>query len=177
MARRVFFSFHYENDVWRANQIRNSWVTKPDRESAGFYDAAELEAVKKQGEAAVRRWIDRQLEGTSVTIVCIGSETCNREMVRYEIEQSLKRGNGIIGVYVHNLKDQEGNTCQQGDLNFGKIDGENCFSDLFPVYDWVNDDGYNNIGDWVEASAIAAGRPELGPPPSRYSGRTACGRS
>ncbi len=39
MARRVFFSFHYERDVWRAGQVRNSWVTK-DREEAGFWDAA-----------------------------------------------------------------------------------------------------------------------------------------
>ena len=41
MARRVFFSFHYERDHWRANVVRNSWVTK-DRESAGFFDAGEL---------------------------------------------------------------------------------------------------------------------------------------
>jgi len=31
MARRVFFSFHHERDVWRANVVRHSWVTKPDR--------------------------------------------------------------------------------------------------------------------------------------------------
>lgn len=32
MARRVFFSFHYERDIWRANQVRNRWITK-DREA------------------------------------------------------------------------------------------------------------------------------------------------
>ncbi|MDL1957599.1 MAG: TIR domain-containing protein [Candidatus Desulfofervidus auxilii] len=26
MARRVFFSFHYERDVWRANVVRNTIV-------------------------------------------------------------------------------------------------------------------------------------------------------
>lgn len=47
MARRTFFSFHYENDVWRANIVRNSWVTKSDRDAAGFVDAADFEEVKK----------------------------------------------------------------------------------------------------------------------------------
>jgi hypothetical protein len=173
MTRRVYFSFHYEGDVWRANQVRNSWVTKPDREAAGFHDAAEFEAVRRQGgDAAVKRWIDRNLEGTSVTVVLVGEHTCNRYWVRYEIEQSIARGNGIIFIRIHNLKDQDGDTCPEGALDFGENDVSG-----YPVYDWVNDDGYNNIGDWVDAGALAAGRQELGPPPYRYSGRTACGRS
>ena len=88
MVRRVFFSFHYERDAWRASQVRNSWVTKPDREAAGFWDAAEWEKVKKQGDAAIKRWIDKGLEGTSVTVVLIGTETCSRKWVRYEIQKS-----------------------------------------------------------------------------------------
>ncbi|HEC91575.1 MAG TPA: TIR-like domain-containing protein, partial [Candidatus Atribacteria bacterium] len=83
MARRVFFSFHYERDVWRSNVVRNSWVAKPDREAAGFIDSAEFETLKRQGEEAIKRWINRQLEGTSVTVVLIGSETYKREWVRY----------------------------------------------------------------------------------------------
>lgn len=31
-------------------------------------------------------------------------------------------------------------------------------SELFRVYDWVNDDGYNNFGSWVESAARQAGR-------------------
>lgn len=173
MVRRVYFSFHYEKDVWRVNQVRHSWVTKPDRESAGFHDAAEFEAVKKQGgDEAIARWINRNLDGTSVTVVLVGEDTCNRRWVRYEIEQSIKRGNGLVFVRIHNLKDQDGKTCHEGDLDFGEIDISE-----YPVYDWVNDSGYDKLGDWVDASAISAGRQELGPPPYRYSGRTGCGRS
>jgi len=172
MVRRVYFSFHYEGDVWRANQVRNSWITKPDRESAGYHDAAEFEAVRRQGDAAVERWIQRNLEGTSVTPVLVGEDTCNRRWVRYEIQQSIERGNGIIFIKIHNLQDQNGNTCQEGALDFGEIDISE-----YPVYDWVNDGGYDKLGDWVEASALSAGRQELGPPPYRYSGRTGCGRS
>src|ERR1017187_8146827 len=85
MARRAFFSFHYERDAWRAGQVRNSWVTK-DRESAGFWDAAAWEEVKKKGNPAIEKWIDDQLKGTSVTVVLIGAQTSTREYVGYEIK-------------------------------------------------------------------------------------------
>jgi hypothetical protein len=101
----------------------------------------------------------------------IGEDTCNRKWVRYEVQRSIERGNGIVFIKIHNLKDQNGNTCPEGAMDFGDIDVEG-----YPIYDWVNEDGYDNIGDWVEASAIAAGREELGPPSYRYVGRTACGR-
>src|SRR5215218_5939638 len=114
MARRTFFSFHYENDVWRANIVRNSWVTKPDTEAAGFIDAAAFEEIKKGGDAAIKKWIDGQLSGTSVTVVLIGSETSNREYIKYELEQSWKKGNGILGIYIHNIKDRNGNTSPSG---------------------------------------------------------------
>jgi len=114
MARRVFFSFHYERDVWRAGQVRNSWVAKPDREAAGFWDAAEWEEVKKKGDAAIKEWIDKQLKGTSVTAVLIGAETSTRKYVGYEIEQSFNKGNGLLGIYIHNLKDTDGKTDCKG---------------------------------------------------------------
>jgi len=150
MARRVFFSFHYERDIWRASQIRNSWVTKTDRESAGFWDAAKWEQVKKRGDNAIRKWIDDNLNGTSVTAVLIGSETSNRKWVRYEIEKSLEKGNYVFGVRIHNLKDQRGETDWPGDLDFGILGGEDTFSELFHVYDWVDDKGYDNFASWVE---------------------------
>ncbi|MCM8769481.1 MAG: TIR domain-containing protein, partial [Candidatus Omnitrophica bacterium] len=57
---------HYERDVWRANVVRNSWVAKPDREEAGFIDAAEFEKLQRQGNEGVKRWINSQIDGTSV---------------------------------------------------------------------------------------------------------------
>src|SRR5262245_47478835 len=113
MARRVFFSFHYERDAWRAGQVRNSWVTK-DREDAGFWDAAAWQEVKKKGDDAVERWIDSELNGTSATVVLIGTETADREYVGYEIKQSYIKRNGIIGIYIHNIKDSNGRTDVRG---------------------------------------------------------------
>lgn len=163
MARRVFFAFHYERDIWRASQVRNSWVTKPDRETAGFWDAASWEEVKKKGEEAVKKWIDKELEGTSVTAVLIGAETNDRKYVDYEIEQSQKRGNGLLGIYIHNIKDNKGNTDVKGKNPFDywhtTVDGQKkYFSSIYFTYDWVNDDGYKNLGNWVEKAATKAGK-------------------
>jgi len=79
LVRQVFFSFHYGRDIWRVNQVRNSWVVKKDREAAGFVDAAEWEEVKREGEDAIKEWIDDQMHGTSVTAVLIGNETAGRD--------------------------------------------------------------------------------------------------
>ena len=99
MARRVFFSFHYERDIWRANQVRNSWVTQ-DREASGFWDASLWEEAKKKGDAAIKKIIDDAMVGTSVTAVLIGAETANRTYCQYEITRSHALGKGMLGVYI-----------------------------------------------------------------------------
>ena len=163
MARKVFFSFHYENDVWRTNIVRNSWITQPNRETAGFIDAADFEAIKKGGDAAIKRWIDNQLLGTTVTVVLIGSQTSNRDYIRYELEQSWKKRNGILGIYIHQLKDRFGSTSSKGDNTFGPLfpsilDNKKYFYERFETYDWIENDGYNNLGAWVENAAKKAGK-------------------
>jgi len=162
MGRRVFFSFHYERDIWRANQVRNSWITK-DREAAGFWDASLWEEAKKKGDAAIKKMIDDGLVGSSVTVVLIGSETADRKYVKYEIEQSYKRGNGLLGIYIHRLKDKDGYTDSKGRNPFDDFtveqDGREVrLSSLVDTYDWVLDNGYENFADWVEDAAQAAGR-------------------
>lgn len=145
--RKVFFSFEYEHDVWRANVVRNSWVTQ-GKEVAGFVDAAEFEEIKKGGDAAIRRWIVDQLDGTSVTVVLVGAHTCSSKWVKYEIEQSKERGNGLLGIDISKIKDRHGETTER----CGQI------PDGYPFYLWNQDDGYDNIGDWIEKAAKDAGR-------------------
>jgi MTH538 TIR-like domain (DUF1863) len=162
MARRAFFSFHHSGDVWRAGQVRNSWVTQ-DRQDAGFWDSAAWEAVKKKDIPTVQKWIDEQMKGTSVTVVLIGAETSTRPHVGYEIKESHRLGKGMLGIYVHNMKDVNGKTGTKGNNPFANFqverDGKKILlSDLYPTYDWVNDDGRKNIGDWIEAAAKKAGR-------------------
>ncbi|WP_438480862.1 TIR domain-containing protein [Oleiharenicola lentus] len=169
MARRVFFSFHYKNDNWRVSQIRNSWVTK-DHLANQFMDAAAWEQVQRKGDANVKAWIDRQLKGTGVTVVLIGAETASRKFVHYEIEQSLRKGNALLGIFIHKMKDRRGQKAERGQnpLDAHEIDGSLPFFDLlfgkskasdkFRSYDWVDDNGYAHLNSWIEEAAVIAGR-------------------
>lgn len=113
MARRTFFSFHYQRDIWRVNQIRNI-PNVTGCAAAGFQDASLWEEAKKKGDAAIKKLIDDGLNNTSVTVVCLGAKTAGRKYINYEIEQSLKRGNGIVGMQIHHLKDRTGSTDSAG---------------------------------------------------------------
>jgi len=158
MARRVFFSFHYEEDINRSMVVRNSWVTQ-GKEVAGFIDKAEFEKVKKEGKEAICRWIDKQLVGTSVTVVLIGKETLNRPFVQYEIRKSVERGNAIIGVCIHNIKDMiTQKTSVKGNPHtiIGYYDGKipAYFDDICDgLYDYLEVNGYCNLGIWIEEAA------------------------
>ena len=146
MARKVFFSFKYE-DVSRANVVRNSWVAQ-GKEAAGFIDAADFEDVESQGEKAIENWIDEQLDGTSVTVVLVGEKTCNSKWVKYEIEKSKEIGNGLLGIDISKIKDLQGNTSERcGQIPTG-----------YDFYYWNNNDGYHRMGDWIEKAAKDAGR-------------------
>lgn len=160
MARKVFFSFHHAGDIGRVGQIRNSWLTKGD--DAGFVDDSAWESIKRQGDDAVKRWIDTQLNGTSVTVVLIGRETASRRWVKYEISQSHNKGNGLLGIYIHGVKDFRNQAYGiKGSNPFGEInfkDSARTLAGVYPVYDWVSDNGYANLGSWIEAAARKAGR-------------------
>ncbi|KAA2283473.1 TIR domain-containing protein [Arenimonas fontis] len=163
MTRKVFFSFHYDRDIRRIVQVRNSWVVRAERETQPFVDKAEWESIKRSGKESIARWIDKQLDGTSVTVVLIGAETYEREWVRYEIKRSYELGKGMLGVYIHNIKDPQLGMDKKGKNPFEywsiKQNGQDIpLSRLYKTYDWVNDDGYSNFSNWIEAAAKASGR-------------------
>lgn len=132
MARRVFFSFHFDDDIWRANQVRNANVVEgPD--VAGFFDHSEYEEAQKTGDEGIKRMINRHLKDTSVTIVLIGTNTASRRWVKYEIAQSIAQKNGLLGVYIHHLKDRNSETSTRGPKPDVPYNVE------FPAYDWDRD--------------------------------------
>jgi len=115
MAKRVFFSFHYQDVIdFRANVVRNHWMTKPDRDSAGFFDASIWETAKRTGSTAIKRLINSGLDGTSVTCVLVGSETYARPWVRYEILKSFRKGNSIFAVHVNPIRGKDQQTKAKG---------------------------------------------------------------
>jgi len=156
MARKTFFSFHYERDAWRAANVRNSGVLSDDDEF-GFIDAAAWEKIERQGEAAIKRWIQEQLQNTTVTVVLIGAETASRDWVRYEIRESWKRGNAVIGLRIHGIKDQDSKTDAFGanPLDVVKFEDGTALSAVCKTYDWVADKGREGLGEWLEEAVQA----------------------
>lgn len=148
MARKVFFSFHYARDAWRVGQVRNSNVIT-NLDKSPFYDKAEWESIKRNGDQAVKDWIDSQLSGTSVTVVLIGAETASRKWVKYEINKSIELGKGLLGIDISKIKDRNGETDPTG---------ANPLPAGYPVYLWNKNNGAENLGKWIEAAAIKAGR-------------------
>ena len=161
MARRVFFSFHYDEDVWRANQIRKCWVTQ-DRESAGFFDSSLWEATKLRGDEAIKKMIRDGLANTSVTAILVGAHTAGRKYINYEIEHSNNvRRNGILAIRVNGLGDRFGNTAPRGRNPLDEwtfTDTGKKFSEVYDTYDWVADNGYQNCATWFEKAARQAGK-------------------
>ena len=156
MARRVFFSFHYDRDVRRVVQVRNSWVVRPDGDAQPFYDKAAFEEAKKRA-GGIEKWIEGQLQGTSVTVVLFGAETYEREWVRHEIKRSYELGKGLLAVDIHSVKDPQRGTDVQGKnpLNYFNVkqNGQDVsLSSLYKSYDWVRDNGYTNMPSWIEAA-------------------------
>ena len=147
MARRTFFSFDYRY-VWKVNQIRNI-PNVTGVAAAGFIDASIWEEAKKKSDAAIKRMIDDALNNTSVTLVLVNYGTAQRKYINYEIDQSLARGNGLVAVQIHNVKDSNGNTGSVGSIP-AQIEANG-----FKAYKYTNKD---RLSAWVEQAAKLAGK-------------------
>jgi hypothetical protein len=153
--RKVFYSFHFANDALRVQQIRN--MGKLEGNEPVNHNT--WETVKKGGETAVKKWIDDNLRHQDCIIVLIGSDTANREFVKYEIEKAWTAGKPIFGIYIHNLKCPNKGTCAKGGNPFSQFTvtstGANL-STLVTCYDPGTYGPYKeiekNLEVWVETA-------------------------
>jgi hypothetical protein len=156
MARKVFFSFHYDNDVFRVQQIRNIGALEENKPVT----ANDWEQVKRGGDASIKRWINENLGYKSCLIVLIGSETANRKWVKYEIEKAWNDGKAVLGIYIHNLNCPRNGYSAKGTNPFEQFDLQDGrkLSSVVKCYNPSSSDAYNdirnNIEDWIE-EAIA----------------------
>lgn len=158
MGRRVFYSFHYKPDNWRAAQVRNAGTVEGNRPVSDN----EWESITKGGDVAIKKWINGQLEGRSCTAVLIGAATAGRKWINYEIEKSWADGKGVFGVHIHRLLNQDKEPSEKGTNPFDKVSVKienrtKVLSEIVKVYDppyTKSTDAYdyikNHIDDWVE---------------------------
>jgi hypothetical protein len=156
MARRVFYSFHYKPDCARAARVRNMGVVEGNKPTTDN----DWEKITKGGSKAIQTWIDDQLDGKSCNVVLIGENTAGRKWIDYEIEAAWNNNKGVIGVYIHRLKDFDGNQATKGHNPFEHFtmkDSQRKLSSIVKAYDPPYTDskevyGYiqENLADWIE---------------------------
>ena len=117
MAHRVFYSFHYAPDNWRAATVRSIGAIEGNKPAPDN----DWETIKKGGDVAIKKWIAQQMKGRSCTVVLVGTNTAGRKWINYEIIQSWDGGMGVVGIHIHGLKNSGGNVSTKGKNPFASI--------------------------------------------------------
>ena len=154
MARRVFYSFHYKPDNWRASKIRNIGAIEGNKPASDN----DWETVTSRGDAAIEKWIKDQMAGRSCAVVFIGQNTAGRKWIDYEIVESWKKGMGLLGIHIHNITDRQNQQSLKGKNPFSEfnINGTPLTS-IVKTYDppfstsrYVYNHIAENIADWID---------------------------
>lgn len=156
MARKAFYSFHYKPDSHRASQVRNIGAIEGNQNVSDN----KWEEITKGGDKAIKDWIADQMTGKSCVVVLIGSETARRKWIDHEIKTGWDAGKGLVGIYIHHLKNLSG---QQSTKGANPFDGFTVGDDKKPLnaivkaynpHHTVSTDAYkyiaDNLEDWVE---------------------------
>lgn len=161
MTRRVFYSFHYAPDNWRASQVRNIGAVEGNQPAKDN----DWETITKGGDKAIEKWIADQMDGRRCVVVLIGSGTANRKWINHEIVKAWNDGKGILGVHVHNLKNSDGKTSTKGANPFDHVTLKSNGAKLSTVVKTYDPPGSSsidvyahiksNLESWIEA-AIAS---------------------
>lgn len=152
MARRTFFSFHYEPDVWRAWNVRNCLTLAGNDAEAGFFDSSVFEASRRESEASLKAFLRDGMKNSSVTCILAGTDTWSRRWVRYEIVRAILKGNGLLTVDIHGVKNTKGETSTKGADPLAQIGLYKTDKGIF-FAEWKN-------GKWVAYSDYTLAIPE-----------------
>lgn len=128
----VFFSFHYDRDSWRVQQILNMGAL----EGQTILNAQDWESVKRKGHQAIENWIAEQMKYKTAAVVLIGAQTASRRWVRYEIAKAWDDKRRLVGIRIHGLADKSGKTDSEGPNPFANVSlrGGGTVGDYAPIF-------------------------------------------
>ncbi|MET8031771.1 TIR domain-containing protein [Streptomyces sp. NPDC005345] len=150
MAKTVFYSFHYEQDVHRVQLVRNINAL----EGQSLLNSQEWEQVRRRGDQAIQNWIHDQMAYKKAVIVLIGKHTASRPWVIYEIEKAWADKKPLLGVRIHGLSSL-GSVDSAGPDPFAKAESVGSVPIFDPTaWDWSgkidSKDTYNKLRDNLE---------------------------
>lgn len=140
MARKVFYSFHYVPDVTRVSQVRNIGALESNKPASDN----DWETVKSGKDTAIKKWIADQMKGRTCTVVLVGEDTANRKWINHEIVESWNKGMGVVGIYIHGLKNMSGNIANKGGNPFDYINYGDSGKKLSSIVKCYNPQGTNS---------------------------------
>ncbi len=102
--KNIFTSYQHKDQMKAKGFNLLSWAKNVDVDFVGRHL---LDPVKSKDEKYIKSEINKQIKGTSVTVVLIGKDTKESEYQPYEIERSLakKAPNGILGIKLNKSVD------------------------------------------------------------------------
>ncbi|MEX2411753.1 MAG: TIR domain-containing protein [Candidatus Paceibacterota bacterium] len=147
MTRKIFYSFRFNDDVMRVQQIRNIGIIEDNKPVT----PNKWEQIKLGGDPAIQRWIDENISRSSCVVVLVGSNTHSSRWVKYEIRKAWDEAKGLVGIYIHNLRDPRTGASTKGLNPFSHISLKNGkkLSEYITVYD-PGYDAYNWIAQNID---------------------------
>lgn len=154
MARKCFYSFHYQPDNWRVSKIRNIGIVEGNKPASDN----DWETVVGGGDKKIEEWISNQMKGRTCTVILAGTNTASRKWINHEIIESWKKGMGVLVIHIYNITDSNENQSSKGKnpLYYITLDGKKL-STIAKSYDPPRNTSkgvYNyiadNIEDWIE---------------------------
>jgi MTH538 TIR-like domain (DUF1863) len=132
MTKSVFYSFYYNHDFWRVQQVIQMGAV----ENQKILNAQKWEEVKRQGDSAIKKWITDQMACKSAVVVLVGSQTANRPWVKHEITHAWGIKKPLVGIRIHGLADDAGNQDKAGANPFSQVTlpGGQTVSDYVPLH-------------------------------------------
>jgi hypothetical protein len=99
--RNVFISFAYE-DIDTVNLLRGQ--SKNENSPIEFNDWSVPEPINSDRAPYIKQKISDRIAQSSLTVVFLSNATSESDWVAWEIEESLKRGKKVLGVYPQDSK-------------------------------------------------------------------------
>ena len=143
VTRHIFISYQHKDQMKAKGFNLLSWAKNVDVDFVGRHL---LDPVKSKDEQYIKSEINKQIKGTSVTVVLIGKDTKESEYQPYEIEQSLAKEapNGILGIRLN----------KSVDLPKNSPTGKLLHDAGAEIIDWEP----NKFGEAIERAVLSTGR-------------------
>ena len=143
VTRHIFISYQHK-DQMKAKGF--NFLSSAKNIDVDFVGRHLLDPVKSKDEQYIKSEINKQIKGTSVTVVLIGKDTKESEYQPYEIEQSLAKEapNGILGIRLN----------KSVDLPKNSPTGKLLHDAGAEIIDWET----NKFGEAIERAVLSTGR-------------------